>query len=158
MALQELGLPCHAETAAREGCTTWDLENSCEPFPVPSSSWLYLIATFIQDPALDPQTQTTNVDKFAEFMFVAHHFPDESLSLQPDYSCRTGYVEAAGEDLTLFAMAAEATTTESFTMNFKDGIDLYRRWDAWSAQMRKFAPQEMMGTMQISNGSWAFVS
>eukprot|EP00977_Amphora_coffeiformis_P009253 scaffold2102_cov161-Amphora_coffeaeformis.AAC.37 len=156
VALQELGLPCHAETAAREGCTTWDVENSCEPFPVPSSSWLYLIAAFIQDPALDPQTQTTNLDNYAEFIFVAHHFPDESLSIQPDYSCRTEYLEEAGEDLTIFAIVAEATTTESFAMNFRDGIDLYSRWDAWSAQMRKFAPQEMLGTMQISNGSWAF--
>ena len=66
--------------------------------------------------------------------------------------------EEAGEDLTLFVMAAEATTTESFAMNYNDGIDLYSRWDAWSAQVRKFAPREMLGTMQTSNGSWAFVS
>lgn len=156
--LQERGLPCHAETAAREGCTTWDLENSCEPYPVPSSSWSPLVVAFFQDPSLDPSTQQTNFDKYSDYMFLAHHFPDESLSVQPDFSCRTGYIEDAGEELTLFALSTEATTTESFAMNYNDGIDLFYKWDAWSKQMRKFAPREMAGTMQTSNGSWAFVS
>ena len=63
-----------------------------------------------------------------------------------------------GQLLTVLASSAEATTTTSFAMNYEDGIDLFERWDAWAAQMRKFAPREMAGTFQSSNGSWAFVS
>jgi hypothetical protein len=153
--LQSLGLPCLEETSQREGCTTWDVNgNSCEPFPVPADAWALAFVAFLQDETRDPVTQKTNFDRYSKQIFVAENVePDEDTIVNGDFSCR---ISAEEEGNVLFALSSLATLDQDFAQNYEDGIALFEKWDTWSIQMRASAPREMVGTMQISNGSWAF--
>ncbi|CAB9508308.1 dispatched homolog 3 [Seminavis robusta] len=153
--LTERGLPCHNETAARPNCVTWDTNgNSCEPYPVPSEHYAGLLEKFLTDPNMDATTRLTNYDKYFREIFIAEEpeLDDEHIEkiLQKDFSCRRA------EGLVLLAMSSTGTLDQSFEQNYEDGLELYERWDEWSIQMRKFAPQEMKATMQTSNGVWSY--
>jgi hypothetical protein len=76
--------------------------------------------------------------------------PDEDTIVSGDFSCR------AEDGTVLLAISSIATLDQDFAQNFEVGIALYEKWDTWSIQMRASAPREMVGTMQTSNGSWAF--
>lgn len=152
--LQENGLPCHNETSARPNCIPWDTEgNSCEPFPVPPTSFADLFVEFLLDPNTDATTRTTNYDKYYDQIFVAEEgdFEDEQEEkiLNLDLSCRT-----TSEGLTLYAMSTQITLDQGFEQSYEDGIDLFDRWEAWATQMLKFSPREMDATMQTSNTPW----
>lgn len=157
-ALQALGLPCYDETSQRVGCSRWDTNgNSCEPFPADSSSFLPLFVEFLQDESTDPLTQQTNFDKYKDQVFVADNVKfGEDTIIRDDFLCRSGPDGSDGDQRVMYGMATLATLDQDFAQSYQDGIDLYDKWDAWSAQMRTFAPREMIGTMQISNGGWAF--
>lgn len=149
-ALRSLELPCMAETSQRDGCTTWDVNgNSCEPFPVPPSSFLDTLVAFLRDPTVDPVTLDTNYDRFSDQVFVV-----DAVDIQRsdgDFSCRT-----SSEGHILFAMSTISILDQDFAQNYQDGIDLYDKWDAWSAQMRSQSPSEMAASMQTDSGAWAF--
>lgn len=156
--LQSFGLPCYNETASRSGCTTWDLEgNSCEPFPAPEESMLYLFVAFLQDNTTDPLTQETNYDKFKDQVFAADNVEfDEETIVKDDFLCRAGDDGTVDENKVIYGMATLITLDQDFAQSYNDGIELFEKWDAWSKQMRTTVPREMVGTMQISSGAWAF--
>jgi len=148
--LEQLGLPCFAETSQRQGCTTWDTNgNSCEPFPVPPSSFLDAVTAFLQDETVDPVTLQTNFDRFSTQVFVENDVDPSSLS--GDFSCRTN-----SDGLVLFAISTINVLDQDFALNYEDGIDLYDLWDTWSSQMVKHGPSEMAATMQTDSAAWAF--
>ncbi|CAB9512861.1 dispatched homolog 3 [Seminavis robusta] len=156
-ALTNVSLPCYEETRLREGCTTWDTEgNSCEPYPVPSEHYGALLEQFLFDPQADPTTRLTNYEKYYDQIFVAQ--TDELTDKQQDqiesqdFSCR----HVPERDLVLLSISSKATLEQDFGLSYEDGIELYELWDSWSGQMKQAGPREMTGTMQTSNGAWAF--
>ena len=150
--LKRHGLDCYNETSTRSDCIRWDTEgNSCEPYPVPEAVNIPIFRSFLTDPATDPSTLQTNFDKYASQVYVDTVVDDEDVIVLDDFSCRTD------GDLTMLALTnAIGTTVQAFAINYENGLELFEKWDDWAAQMRKFAPREMIGTMQSAQGAWAF--
>ena len=148
-------LDCYNVTSERVNCVNWDTNgNSCEPYPVPQTKYFDLFVAWLLDPNTNPSTQLTNFDQYSTQIFVDEDYEVDMNKLVPDdFSCRSA---TDGSNNTLLAMSAIATLDQDFGQNYEDGIKLYDKWDAWSEQMRANAPREMAGTMQTSNGAWAF--
>jgi len=184
--LHDHGLDCANVTATRPNCVYWAEEEgmSCEPFPVPSADFEGLMIDFLSDDKRIGKFGETTYDLYKDNVLV--DFANESVAADYGYAVQSNgaQVGVTSEDddgnaedgnltnvacrlfrrendpqaplVVLRGLVTSLALTQEITVDYRDGIALYRLWSGWLEQMRDVAPKEMQASMHATNIAWSF--
>ena len=156
--LEEFGLDCHNTTKSRPNCVHWPADgvNSCEPFPVPTPAMAPLFVAMMTDERINAGAggAQTTFDRFAEHVLVDE--ANSSTHREVAAPCRTIYPDSVPEGLVLRAMTTKVKLVQEIAQDYKEGIKMHKKWDAWHTQMLANAPAHMQAHMHATNIAWWF--